>query len=141
MTNANYSYILHIMPIKNQKVFAEAERYLQNAREILRTKAGNSVPGYYSDKKYVKMAANTAFSGVLVALDEIIPQSGKGRKSVDTYRAYLAGRNKKVLNDFNSAYNYLHLFGGYDGDLNKKTADTGLELAKKILEWCRANQA
>ena len=120
---------------------AEAKRYLNNAREILKTKAGNGVPGYYSDTKYVKMACNTAWSGVLVALDFIIPPSPMGvRKSVDTYKNYLSTRNRKVLNDFVSAYNYLHLFGGYDGDLNKKTAHIGLDLAENIIKWCSNNE-
>ena len=120
-------------------VIKEAKRYLTNAREILTTKAGNGVPGYYADAKYVKMACHTAWSGVLVALDAKISPLPKGtRKSVDTYKQYLSTRNKKVLNDFISAYNYLHLFGGYDGDLNKKTAQTGLELAENIIKWCRS---
>lgn len=44
--------------IKNP--ITEAKIYLSNAREILKTKGGNGVPGYYSDGKYVKMACNTA---------------------------------------------------------------------------------
>ena len=79
---------------------AEAKRYLANAREILKTKAGNGVPGYYSDSKYVKMACHKAWSGVLVALDSKISPLSKGkRKSVDTYKEFLAPRNKKILND------------------------------------------
>jgi hypothetical protein len=118
----------------------EAERYLANAREILKTKAGNGVPGYYTDAKYVKMACNTAWNGVLVALDSKIPLPSRGnRKTVDFYKQYLTTKSRKVLNDFISAYNYLHLFGGYDGDLNRKTAQTGLELAESILDWCRRN--
>src|SRR5438552_15835473 len=104
----------------------EAKRYLANAKEILRTKGGNGVPGYYSDPKYVKMACNTAWSGVLVALDSKLPAKiSKNRKSVETYKEYLATRNRKVFNDFLSAYNHLHLLGGYDGDLHKKTTQIG----------------
>lgn len=118
----------------------EAERYLANAVEILKTKGGNGVPGYYSDAKYVKMSCNTAWNGILVARDEKVPAHSKvKRKSVDTYKQYLTTKNKKVLNDFVSSYNYLHLLGGYDGDLNKKTAQTGLELAQNIIDWCRKN--
>ena len=114
----------------------DAARYIDNAIEILKTKAGNGVPGYYSDAKYVKMACNTAWNGVLVALDTIVPLPSKGkRRSVDNYKEYLSTRNRKILNDFVSAYNYLHLFGGYDGDLNKKTAQTGLQLADNIIDW------
>ena len=45
------------------KYIDEAKRYLANAREILKTKGGNEVPGYYSDAKYVKMACHTAWCG------------------------------------------------------------------------------
>jgi len=118
----------------------EAKRYLANAKDILRTKGGNGVPGYYSDAKYVKMACNTAWSGVLVALDsKLSHKTSKNRKSVETYKEYLSTRNRKTFNDFLSAYNYLHLLGEYDGDLNKKTAQTGLDLAQKIIELCKRN--
>lgn len=126
--------------ISGADAVAEARRYLSNAREILRSKAGNGSPGYYSDKKYVKMACNTVWNGVLVVLDtKVPPLPKKARKSFETYTHYLAGINRKVLNDFVSAYNYLHLLGGYDGDLNKKTAQTGLELAEKVIGWCERN--
>ena len=118
----------------------EAKRYLANAKEILRTKGGNGVPGYYADAKYVKMACNTAWNGVLVALDSKLPhKTSKNRRSVDTYKEFLAARNRKTFHDFLSAYTYLHLSGGYDGDLNKKTAQIGFELAEKIIEWCKRN--
>ena len=44
----------------------EAERYLQNARQILSEKAGKD-GDYYIDKKYVKMAGHAAWCGVLIA--------------------------------------------------------------------------
>lgn len=127
--------------MKAQKqIITEAKKYLTNARDILKHKGGNGIPGYYSDPKYVKMACNTAWSGVLVALDAKVPVPQKAkRKSVDDYKKYLATRNRKTLNDFVSAYNYLHLFGGYDGDLNKKTSQIGLELAENIIHWCEKN--
>ncbi|MBI4947069.1 MAG: DUF5618 family protein [Bacteroidetes bacterium] len=118
----------------------EAKRYLSNAREILKSKGGNGAPGYYSDAKYVKMACHTAWCGVLVAMDTKIPQLPKGkRKTVDTYKQYLATRNRKALNDFVEAYNHLHLFGGYDGTLIRKTIHTGIQLAQNIINWCEKN--
>ena len=44
---------VHKNPIK------EAQRYLDNAREILSTKAEKD-GGYYNDPKYVRMAGDTA---------------------------------------------------------------------------------
>jgi len=45
----------------------EAERYLQNARQMLSEKAGKEGE-YYSDRKYVKLAGHAAWCGILVAL-------------------------------------------------------------------------
>ena len=119
---------------------SEAKRYITNAREILKTKAGLSIPGFYADKKYVKMASHTAWCGVVVAMDTILPPQPKGtRKTVDTYKKFLATRNRKTLTEFVSAYNYLHLYCGYDGELNKNAAQTGLKLAENIIDWCGKN--
>ena len=99
----------------NEISILEAERYFANAKEILKDKA--ILKGdYYTDSKYVKMAANTAWSGVLIAMQYKMIKKGfifpsDGRKNVDIYRKYLAENNKTILKDFNAAYNYLHLFG------------------------------
>lgn len=122
---------------KKLETLEEARIYLENAREILREKAKRT-NGYYSKSKYVKMAGNTAWNGVLVALDVYMQAKNmhkKGRKNVDDYRDLIARENLKMLKVFNSAYNYLHLLMGYDGDLNVKTAKTGLELAEEIIDW------
>jgi len=127
------------MKTKEQHI-TDARRYLKNARDILKNKAGNGVPGYYADAKYVKMACHTAWSGVLVAMDAKVPEPPKGtRKSVETYKKYLTVRNRKILNDFVAAYQHLHLWGGYDGNLYKKTTQAGLELAENIINWCNKN--
>jgi len=47
-----------------QHPIREAERYLLNARQILSEKAEKE-GDYYNDSKYVKLAGNTAWSGVL----------------------------------------------------------------------------
>jgi TPP-dependent indolepyruvate ferredoxin oxidoreductase alpha subunit len=76
----------------------EAKRYLENAKEILSTKAKKE-DGYYQDKKYVKMAGHTAYTGVLVALDAFLNKK-KGRKSIEWYKEELSKADKKVLNQF-----------------------------------------
>lgn len=124
----------------NKDPFTEAKRYLANARDILKNKGGNGVPGYYNDVKYVKMACHTAWCGVLVALEEKVPsQQEDKRKTVDIYKKYLSTRNRKILNDFVAAYQHLHLWGGYDGVLYKKTVMDGFELAEGIIDWCKKN--
>ncbi|MDX2189411.1 MAG: DUF5618 family protein [Bacteroidota bacterium] len=114
----------------------EAIRYLDNAKEILSQKA-HKEGEYYQDPKYIKMAGNTAWSGVLVALNGYLNDKNikkeKGRVSIDWYKEQVAKLDKKMLNDLNSAYNYLHLLMGYNGDLSVKTAQTGLELAQRII--------
>ncbi len=124
--------------------YTEAYRYLDNAKEILRTKAKKDGK-FYDDVKYVRMACNTAYSGLLVALNDYFTQKGikyprpKGKRTqstnVDFYKKNLAKINKTKLKEFNSAYNHLHLFGGYDGDLAVVVSKTGLEFAKSIIDW------
>ncbi len=124
--------------------YTEAYRYLDNAKEILRTKAKKDGK-FYDDAKYVRMACNTAYSGLLVALNDYFTQKGikypkpKGKRTqsinVDFYKQNLAKINKTKLKEFNEAYNFLHLFGGYDGSLAVITSKTGLEFAKSIIDW------
>ena len=126
------------------ETYTEAYRYLDNAKEILRTKAKKDGK-FYNDVKYVRMACNTAYSGLLVALNDFFIQKGiampkqKGKRkqatNVDFYKQNLAKVNKSKLKEFNSAYSYLHLYGGYDGDLLVDTSKNGLELAKSIIDW------
>lgn len=118
----------------------EAKRYIENAREILSEKAGKE-NGYYQDAKYVKMAGNTAYSGVLVALDSFLEKKTKGRKDVSWYKEHLARLDKKILNSFVAAYDTLHLALGYDGNPNAKVANAGLEDAEIIIRWVEQRKA
>ncbi|KAA6433996.1 hypothetical protein FEM33_22155 [Dyadobacter flavalbus] len=113
---------------------AEAKRYLSNAREILRDKALKE-DGYYTDRKYVKMAGHTAYTGVLVALDSILGEKKKGRKSVEWYQKELSAVDKKILSAFLAAYDTLHLSMSYDGNLSAAISSEGLQLAEKIIDW------
>lgn len=125
-----------------QDPIADAQRYLDNAREILSTKAGKK-EGYYSDRKYVRMAGNTAWNGVLVALDAVldVPENLKKnqRPDVNTYRLPLGQKNRKMLKVFDSAYDTLHKAMGYDGNLKVKIVAEGMGDAKKLLQWCKDN--
>lgn len=112
----------------------DARRYIKNAREILSEKAQKQ-DGYYQDRKYVKMAGNTAYNGMLVALDSILGKKAKGRKDVTWYKEGLAKMDKKILNPFVAAYDTLHLALGYDGNLNADVAKAGLNDAEKIINW------
>ena len=116
------------------KDITEAKRYLSNAKEILREKAVKE-DGLYKDRKYVKMAGHTAYVGVLVALDSVLGDKKKGRKSVDWYKEELAKRDKKILNAFVVAYDTLHLTMSYDGNLSATISKEGLDLAEQIINW------
>lgn len=118
----------------------EAKRYLDNARQILREKAQKE-NGYYQDRKYVRMAGNTAYNGILVALDSFLEEKTKGRKDVIWYKTRLARLDKNILNSFVSAYDTLHLALGYDGNLNAKVATAGLEDAENIINWVEQRTA
>ena len=120
-----------------EKYYSEAMRYMDNAKEYLKNakKEGN----YYQDKKYVKTACGTAYSGLLEGLDGFlrlkdINAKGKQRKSIEFYQENLARIDKKMLNTLNSAYQILHLWGYYDGVLNVNVLKEGFEDAYKIIE-------
>lgn len=118
------------------KEIAEAQRYIDNAKEILSTKAIKQ-DGYYLDKKYVKMAGHTAYVGVLLALDAFLGVKSKGRKNVQWYQTELAKKDKKIVNIFNSVYDILHLSLSYDGNPNAKIAQIGIEEAEALIQWTK----
>jgi hypothetical protein len=122
------------------KNITEAKRYISNAKTILSEKAKKE-DGYYQDKKYIRMAGNTAYNGVLEALDGVLEQKKKGRKSVDWYKEELTKMDKKILNAFVAAYDTLHLSLGYDGNPSAKIAQTGLEYAEQIIKWAEQKVA
>ncbi len=126
------------------ETYKDAYRYMDNAKEILRDKAIKEGK-FYNDPKYVRMACNTAYNGLLIALTDFFKHKGvkftktKGKRSqsidVDFFRTNLAKMNKKKLKEFNEAYFLLHLSGGYDGSLAVTTSKSGLEFAKDIINW------
>ncbi|ACT94092.1 DUF5618 family protein [Dyadobacter fermentans] len=91
-----------------REAVTEAKCYLNNAKEILREK-GAKTEGYYRDSKYVKMAGDTAYSGVLFVLDHYFGEKAKGRKDVDWYRINLSKEDRKMLDSFTAVYEQLHL--------------------------------
>ncbi len=127
--------------------YTEAMRYIENAKEILSTKAGKEGK-LYSDPKYVRMACNTAYNGILLALNDLFNYKGieipKNRQKnrdalrVTFYREQLAKLNKSILSEFNEiAYPCLHEYGGYDGNLLVDISQNGIKSAILIIEWVR----
>lgn len=116
------------------RTLTEAQRYLDNAKALLSEKAQKE-NGIYQDKKYVKLAGHAAYSGVLVALDELLGSKKKGRKSVEWYKSELTKMDKRMTGLFDVAYDTLHLSLGYDGNPDVEIAQLGLKRAEQIIEW------
>jgi hypothetical protein len=120
----------------------EAERYLQNARQILTEKAEKD-GNYYNDRKYVKMAGNTAWNGVLIALDAALGvRTGLKRKQRPEFKDYqeaIAKKDSKMTRPLLNAYELLHKTLGYDGVTSYKVVQDSLEQAKIILVWAEKN--
>ncbi|MDR2583628.1 MAG: DUF5618 family protein [Fibromonadaceae bacterium] len=125
-----------------QKGYAEAVRYIANAKDVLQ-KAGFK-DGRYADSKYVRMACGTAYSGVLIAIEawlklkgvdfsEIAKNKNK-RKNIEFYKNNVASLDGKLKGYLDDAYQVLHLDGYYDGLQNIKVIKEGFVAAKYIAE-------
>lgn len=118
----------------------EARRYLDNAKEMLSEKARKDGK-FYQDKKYVKLAGHAAYSGVLIALDELLGNKEKGRKSIEWYKTELAKVDRKALNSLNAAYDTLHLAMSYDGNSLVDISKAGIEIADSLITWAETRTA
>lgn len=119
----------------------EASRYLNNAKDILR-----SVPvedNTYTDVKPVREALGTAYLAVLEAINEYLMKQGLTKKelpkSVDGYRKflrkYVAVRNGKLLREFEKLYDMLHIAGYYRGLLyDRDVVKDALKAAKSFID-------
>ena len=127
--------------MKERPAPGEAVRYLNNARAILR-----KVPverDIYLDRKPVREAMGTAYLAVLEAINEALSRRGVVRKdlpkSVDAYRAALqrrlVTRNGKLMREFESLYDLLHIAGYYRGLLyDRKVVRDALDAAQRFIE-------
>jgi len=128
---------------ERQNRYREALRYINNASEILRTKAKKK-DKYYEDDKYVRMACGTAYNGVLLAAETYLEMKGKSiekkkgtRIKVEDYRTRLAKIDLKVLKTFNTAYEILHLVGYYEGETKYGVIREGLDSAVDLINQIR----
>lgn len=124
---------------ERQNRYREAVRYINNASEILRTKA-NKKDKYYQDDKYVRMACATAYNGVLLAADTYLEMKGKSiekkkgsRVKVEDYRTRLAKIDNKILKNFNTAYEILHIVGYYEGETKSDIIRSGIDSAIDVI--------
>ena len=129
---------IHEQQTVKEKYYSEAIRYMDNAKECLqKARKENDT---YLDKKYIKMACGTAYSGLLVALDGFLilkgveKPKGKLRKSIEFYQGSLGKIDKKMLNYLNNAYEILHLWGYYDGISDAVVVKRGFEIANTLID-------
>lgn len=122
------------------KTVNEARRYVNNAKELLREKAGKE-DGVYQDRKYVRLAGHAAYLGVLVALDGLFDVKKGTRKSVEWYQEQLRKTDRKLLDSFNAAYDTLHLAMGYDGNISADVSAAGITTAENIINWVETRTA
>ena len=118
---------------------AEARRYVQNARDLLNEKADlDPETQLYQDRKYVRMAGNTLWNGVLLILDAVFNLKTKQCPHPDIidYKNEIAKRDRKLLNLVIAGYETMHIYMGYDGNQRKATCHDGIDLANNIIDRC-----
>lgn len=127
---------------KEKDPIKEARRYVDNAKDILRDKAIKDNM-FYKDRKYVKMAGNTAWNGVLIALNAVFEIETKkdNRPSIDNYRTAASKYDKKILNIINACYDIAHCSMGYDGNLEYNVCKMGITYSTEIIDWCEIKLA
>ncbi|MDR1610397.1 MAG: DUF5618 family protein [Candidatus Symbiothrix sp.] len=120
----------------------EAERYLQNAKQMLSEKAKKE-GNYYEDTKYVKLAGHAAWTGVLIALDAVLGTCENMKKSqrlgFKDYMNAIAQKDGKMTNHLLVTYELCHKVLGYDGNPSYKVVKTSLEEANYMVKWADKN--
>lgn len=117
----------------------EARRYVDNAKKLLVENGELDMETRsYTDRKYVKMAGDTLWKGVLVVLDAVfhVRKDRRTRVHIEDYREAIGKRDKKLLQFVNNAYELLHLVMGYDGAQDKDICDSGFRIANNIIDRC-----
>jgi hypothetical protein len=113
----------------------EARRHIDNAKDFLSNNAKKQ-DGLYQDRKYVKIAGHTAYTGILLVLNELLGEKNrKTPKSVEWYQYELSRVDKSLLSNFTTAYQILHIDMGYQGTKSADLASFGLQKAEKIIDW------
>ena len=117
----------------------EARRYVQNAKDILNKNGKlDTELQLYTDRKYVRMAGNTLWNGVLLMLDAVfhVKKNKTSRPDFEDYQEAVAGRDRKLLSLINAGYDAMHLSMGYDGYQNKVACMSAIQLANDIIDRC-----
>jgi hypothetical protein len=121
----------------------EAHRYVKNAITLLKEHGQlDYETQLYNDRKYVRMAGNTLWNGVLLIIDSVfhVKNTSRQHPDVNDYRNEIAKRDQKLLSLFNAAYEFLHVYMGYDGYPAKAACNEGIRLANDIIDRCSLMQ-
>lgn len=123
--------------------YKEAYRYVDNAKTLLGEKAKKN-NGIYQDEKYVRMAGDTAWKGVLIAVTywlkaKKIEFNKNNRPDVDWYIMEISKINMKLKENFRSAYNILHKSMGYDGEKRATIVSEGINLSLEVISSCEGD--
>ena len=120
---------------------AEARRYVENAKNLLKEHGKlDCETQLYQDLKYVRMAGNTLWNGMLLILDSIfhVKTEDGSRPDIRDYRNVIAKRDLKLLTFVNAGYDAMHLAMGYDGNPIRAHCQEAIRLANEIIDRCRA---
>ena len=117
----------------------EARRYVENAKKLLVENGElNTETRLYQDPKYVRMAGDTLWKGVLLVLDAAfhVREDRRTRVHIKDYQEAVGKRDKKLLQYLNMGYEIMHIHMGYDGTKSKATCDDGFRMANQIIDSC-----
>jgi hypothetical protein len=121
-------------------------RYLERAKKILAEKAKLDKDGQrYLKTKYVKIAGNCAYLGVIIALQdwikyqlhEELPKKRFGSLDIpiEYFKEKLAKHNQIMLAKLNDVYLGLRFYMGEDGYSRISLIKDSFKIAKEIIEW------
>ena len=117
--------------------YDEAMRYIYNAEELLKKAAPEEK--YYTDLKYLKSAAGTAYAGIEKAAKWYAKLNGielKG-KNVEMIKDGLRKINKTVLWDFVALYSEIHIAMYYEDNARIKFVKDSFENAKEFIAYLK----
>ena len=117
----------------------EARRYVENAKKLLVENGELDVKmRLYSDKKYVRMAGDTLWKGVLLILDAVfhVRKDRRTRVHIEDYVVAVHKCDGKLSKLVNTGYDTMHLYMGYDGTPDKDICDSGFRIANDIIDRC-----
>ena len=117
----------------------EARRYVDNAKTLLAENGELDVETQtYGDRKYVKMAGNTLWCGVLYILDAVfhVRKDRRTRVHIEDYMEAINKRDGTLARLVYTAYETMHLYMGYDGSRDKALCASGFRLANDIIDRC-----